>query len=285
MQRANAALYIATVLAVLAGILGGGAMGGLAGFYAARLYTATPVQISATGPTADAKSPSLQQAPTVTASVTLEEDSAIVDAVGKVRPSVVTIIVQLQSGSLFGGPGGETASGSGVILDEAGDIVTNYHVVDGEKGLQVIYSDGTKATASVVGADAAADIAVIRARGKVPAVAELGDSNTLEPGQAAIAIGSPLGDFRGTVTLGIISALNRRVGNLQDLIQTDAAINNGNSGGPLVNSLGQVIGINTFVVRSTGDGNIAERLGFAIPSNTVREIFSRIVPSQKRGNP
>jgi 2-alkenal reductase len=112
---------------------------------------------------------------------------------------------------------------------------------------------------------------------KVPAVATLGDSNSLQPGQVTIAIGSPLGDYRGTVTVGVVSGLNRVVGQQQGLIQTDAAINNGNSGGPLINSLGQVIGINTLVVRSTNDGNVAEGLGFAIPSNQVKEIMTQLI--------
>jgi 2-alkenal reductase len=109
----------------------------------------------------------------------------------------------------------------------------------------------------------------------------LGDSSSLQPGQVAIAIGSPLGDFRGTVTMGVVSALNRQVATMQGLIQTDAAINNGNSGGPLINTSGQVIGINTLVVRSTNDGNVAEGLGFAIPSNLVREITSQLIANGK----
>jgi 2-alkenal reductase len=113
--------------------------------------------------------------------------------------------------------------------------------------------------------------------GRVPAVAQFGDSSALMPGQVAIAIGSPLGDLRGTVTVGVVSGLNRTVGQQEGLIQTDAAINNGNSGGPLLNSEGQVIGLNTLVVRSTDSGNIAEGLGFAIPSNTVRAVAQRLI--------
>ena len=159
-----------------------------------------------------------------------------------------------------------------VIIDDKGYIITNNHVIEGGKSTQVIYSDGSKVDATVVGADTLADIAVLKVEGKVPAVAAIGDSNALEPGQTAIAIGSPLGDFRGTVTVGVISAVNRRVGPMQGLLQTDAAINNGNSGGPLINNTGQVIGINTLVVRATNEGNVAEGLGFAIPSNQVRQI-------------
>jgi 2-alkenal reductase len=169
-----------------------------------------------------------------------------------------------------------TASGSGVIIAKQGYIITNNHVIAGQQSLQVIFSDGSKADAAIVGADAIADIAVLKVD-KVPAVATLGDSNSLQPGQVTIAIGNPLGDYRGTVTVGVISGLNRVVGQQQGLIQTDAAINNGNSGGPLINSLGQVIGINTLVVRSTDDGKVAEGLGFAIPSNQVKEIMAQLI--------
>jgi 2-alkenal reductase len=209
--------------------------------------------------------------------LTLKEDSAVIDAVRKVKPAVVTVINQMQPRRGFFGSISPTASGSGVIIDSKGYIITNNHVIAGQKSLQVIYADGTKADATVAGTDSVADIAVIKVDGKVPAVATLGDSNAIEPGQVAIAIGSPLGDYRGTVTVGVVSGLNRRVGQQQGLIQTDAAINNGNSGGPLINSLGQVVGINTLVVRSTNEGNVAEGLGFAIPSNQVREIMTQLI--------
>jgi 2-alkenal reductase len=210
--------------------------------------------------------------------ITLKEESAVIDAVRKAKPAVVTVINQLQSRrSPFGGSIAPTASGSGVIIDPKGYIITNNHVVSGERNLTVIFADGSKADASLVGADSVTDLAVLKVNGNVPAAVQFGDSSALEPGQTAIAIGSPLGDFRGTVTVGVVSALNRQVGRMQGLIQTDAAINNGNSGGPLINSLGQVIGINTLVVRSTGEGNVAEGLGFAIPSNLVREITAQLI--------
>ncbi|CAG1772424.1 partial putative serine protease PepD, partial [uncultured bacterium] len=217
-------------------------------------------------------------APSVT-NLTLKEDTAVIDAVRKVKPAVVTVINQLQSRrSTTISP---TASGSGVVIDPKGYIVTNNHVVDGQKTLTVIFSDGSKADATIIGTDTIADIAVIKVEGKVPAVAPFGDSSALEPGQWAIAIGSPLGDFRGTVTVGVVSAMNRQVGQMQGLIQTDAAINNGNSGGPLINTLGQVVGINTLVVRSTGSGNVAEGLGFAVPSNMVRQIVEQLMTKGK----
>ncbi|HEX7594053.1 MAG TPA: trypsin-like peptidase domain-containing protein [Anaerolineae bacterium] len=277
MQKPNYTLMSCVVaLAILVGIVGGGVMGGLAGYYTAQ--NASPIPAAASVVTTNANSTAPAVAPATT-NLTLKEDSAVIDAVRKVKPAVVTVINQLQTRRGFFGSVAPTASGSGIIIDAKGYIITNNHVIAGQKSLQVIYADGTKADATVMGADPVADIAVIKVDGKVPAVAALGDSNALEPGQIAIAIGSPLGDYLGTVTVGVVSGLNRVVGQQQGLIQTDAAINNGNSGGPLINSLGQVIGINTLVVRSTNDGNVAEGLGFAIPSNEVRDIMTQLITS------
>jgi len=146
-----------------------------------------------------------------------------------------------------------------------------------------VFADGSKASARLVGADPYADSAVIKVDGGVPATADLGDSAVLKPGETVIAIGSALGDFKNTVTVGVVSAVNRSLdsGNgysLEGLIQTDAAINHGNSGGPLVNVLGQVIGINTAIVRNdNSSGDVAEGLGFAIPSNTVKSVADQII--------
>ncbi len=285
MQKINYALLSFVMLfAVLVGVIGGGVMGGLAGYYVSQ-FTA-PATL-ATSPIAMVKDtiggPSDSPA---TANVVLKEDSAVVDAIRKVKPAVVTVInTMLPRRTFFGGSFSPTASGSGVIIDSKGYIVTNNHVVEGARTLQVIYADGSKANATLVGADAVLDIAVIKVDGQVPAAAQFGDSNALEPGQVAIAIGSPLGDFRGTVTVGVVSALNRTVSRQYGLIQTDAAINSGNSGGPLVNAMGQVIGINTLVVRSSNSGNIAEGLGFAIPSNQVSVIANQLIANGKVEHP
>lgn len=288
MQKPNYALLVFIVLlATVVGAVGGGVMGGLTGYYTAQATIPQQVQsapASSTNP--NSSQPLLQAAPPATTNLTLKEDSAVIDAVRKAEPAVVTVINQMRARSgFFGGGSAPTASGSGVIVDKRGYIVTNNHVVEGEQVLEVIFADGSQANASLVGADSVADIAVLKVDGPVPAVAEMGDSNALEPGQLAIAIGSPLGDFRGTVTVGIISGLNRSVGRQQGLIQTDAAINNGNSGGPLLNSLGQVIGLNTLVVRSTSEGNVAEGLGFAIPSNVVRAASSQLIANGKIDRP
>lgn len=199
-------------------------------------------------------------------------------AVRKTGPAVVTVINQMATGRAVG-----TASGSGVIIDREGRIVTNYHVIANQRSLEVVFSDGQKATAQLVGIDPFADLAVIKVDVAVPAVAEFGDSDVLEPGQPVVAIGSALGDFANTVTAGVVSALHRDLEDagstaLQNLIQTDAAINQGNSGGPLLDITGKVIGINVAVVRgdATG-GDVAEGLGFAIPSNTVKDVVAQLI--------
>ncbi len=285
MQKINYVfLSFVILLAVLVGVIGGGVMGGLAGYYVSQ-YSAPAVL--ADSPVAIVKnSLSAQPETLTTTNLVLKEDSAIVDAARKVKPAVVTVINQLQPRrTFFGSTVAPTASGSGVVIDPKGYVVTNNHVVEGARNLQVIYADGGKSNATLIGTDPVVDIAVIQVEGKVPAAAQFGDSNALEPGQAAIAIGSPLGDFRGTVTVGVVSALNRSVGRQYGLIQTDAAINNGNSGGPLVNSIGQVIGINTLIVRSSNNGNIAEGLGFAIPSNQVSAIANQLIAHGKVEHP
>ncbi len=282
MQKSNYGLISCLViLAVLLGVVGGGVMGGVAGYVTAQSAVSTPAVARATS----AQQLVQTSAPVVT-NITLKENSAIIEAVRKVKPAVVTVINQLPARrSFFGGTITPTSSGSGVIIDAKGYIVTNNHVIENGQNLQVIFADGAKADAKLIGADSIADIAVIKVDVPVPAVATLGDSNALQPGQVAIAIGSPLGDFRGTVTMGVVSALNRTLGSMQGLIQTDAAINNGNSGGPLINSLGQVIGINTLVVRATSSGNPTEGLGFAIPSNLVREIANQLITKGKVERP
>jgi 2-alkenal reductase len=195
---------------------------------------------------------------------------------------VVTVINHLDGGAALGGNAG-TASGSGVVISQEGYIVTNNHVIDGAASLEVVFADGSRAAATLVGADAFADIAVVRVDTPVPSVAAWGDSSALAPGDTVIAIGSPLGDFANTVTAGIVSATGRSIESepgfrMEDLIQTDAAINHGNSGGPLVNLEGEIVGINTLVVRGGGAGqNVAEGLGFAIESARARTVAESII--------
>jgi 2-alkenal reductase len=212
-----------------------------------------------------------------------EIQSRITEAVQLVAPAVVTVVGNIPGQMTFFGPtGDQTVSGSGVYISDQGYILTNNHVVEGTNQVQVILSDGSQQEAKIIGTDIYADLAVLKTEGKVPAVASLGNSDILTPGEMVIAIGSPLGDFRNTVTLGVVSATGRSIDTgqgyqIENLIQTDAAINQGNSGGPLVNLLGQVIGINTLVVRGSPSGAIAEGLGFAIPVNTARSVAEQII--------
>ncbi|MFN3309079.1 MAG: S1C family serine protease [Anaerolineales bacterium] len=212
-----------------------------------------------------------------------DAQSRIIQTVQKVSPAVVTVVGVIPGQiTFFGLSGDQTVSGSGVFISPQGYLLTNQHVVENVKEVQVILADGTQQAARIVGTDLYADLAVLKVDGVPPAVAELGNSDLVVPGEIVIAIGSPLGDFRNTVTLGVISATGRSIDTgqgyqIENLIQTDAAINQGNSGGPLVNLIGQVIGINTLVVRSSGTGAIAEGLGFAIPINTAREVAEQII--------
>ncbi|GIH23773.1 hypothetical protein Aph01nite_20830 [Acrocarpospora phusangensis] len=221
--------------------------------------------------------------------------STVADVARRVQPSVVMITVTSQMG------GGE---GSGVILSDDGLILTNNHVVSGagaNADLSVKFSDGRTAKATLVGTDPTTDIAVIRVQNVTGLTkAALGDSDSLQVGDSVLAIGSPLG-LEGSVTAGIVSALDRTVtsgGGQPDqqqfppgwgqpqrsqeetttiggMIQTDAAINPGNSGGALVNAAGQVIGINTAIATSGGNGNIG--VGFAIPITTAKQVAEQLI--------
>ncbi len=247
----------AIAFAVMVGAIGGGAIGGLVGYTAAERG-----RPETTEPTPPPPAPLIN-----TTTQVVDEESGIVDAVRKVEPAVVVIVNEGRRSS---------GSGSGVIISEDGYIVTNNHVVEGAVGLSVVYHDGREAPATLVGAYPQSDLAVVKVDGPAPAVAELGNSDALQLGTRVIAIGSALGQFQNTVTTGIVSGLDRRLGGMNGLIQTDASINHGNSGGPLINLAGQVVGINSMVVRG-GSGDVAEGLGFAIPSNIVRAVGDQLI--------
>jgi len=213
----------------------------------------------------------------------------------QVGPAVVTVINRqkftgnpraLQAPGVPGNAGGNSTNGSpvdaglgsGVIYDPLGYLITNSHVVEGANAIDVVLADGTRLDATLVGRDPSIDVAVVKIDpAKVPAVAVLGDSDKIQPGQRVIAIGSPEA-LENTVTEGIISGVNRTiqpdpVTSYVGLIQTDAAINHGNSGGPLLNAQGEVIGINTLGIRDEQ----AEGLNFAIPINHVKQTAQTIV--------
>jgi serine protease Do len=216
--------------------------------------------------------------------VRIDESNAVIDAVNRVAPAVVLIQVST-GGGLFGGGEG---TGSGVIYDADGWILTNRHVVEDAQELIVELNDGRTFEATLYGLDPLTDLAIIKVDATDLPVAPVGSSGDLEPGQLAIAIGNPLG-YKHTVTTGIVSGLGRQIlassanqaaaDRLRNLIQTDAAINPGNSGGPLVNSAGQVIGINTAVSTE------AQGLGFAIPIDVAKPIMQQALDGEELVRP
>ena len=287
----NRILYLALVI-LLAGVaaLSGAAAGGAVVYQVmnrvetARLTSAAPVTESVPASSKSQTQTQTQSQGTTLMVNTTQIDTTITQAVQKVGPSVVTVVGTVPGQMTFRGmTSNGTVSGSGVFISSQGYILTNNHVVSDTQGdLTIVLSDGTQETAKIVGADQYSDIAVLKTTGKVPAVATLGNSDVLNPGETVIAIGSPLGDFKNTVTVGVVSATGRSIdtGNgysIDNLIQTDAAINQGNSGGPLVNLAGEVIAINTLIVRSSGSGTVAEGLGFAIPINTASTVAQQLI--------
>jgi len=271
-------LYILLVMAV-AGVsaLTGAAAGGAVVYKTIQRGNSLPAPIQDILPTNNTNP---QQTLTLN---TTDIETSVTQSVQRVGPAVVTVVGTVPGQNTFFGPSGDqTVSGSGFFITDQGYILTNNHVVEGTKEVNIVLSDGTEQKATIVGTDLYSDIAVLKTDGKVPAVAKLGNSDVLKPGESVIAIGSPLGDFKNTVTVGVVSATGRSIdtGNgyqVEDLIQTDAAINHGNSGGPLVDLAGEVIGINTLIVRNTGSGDVAEGLGFAIPVNTAQIVAQQII--------
>ncbi len=193
----------------------------------------------------------------------------------RVHQGVVTIKVTTSQGQ---------ALGSGFVIDGDGHIVTNDHVVEGASAISVEFADGSTYDAQLVGADASTDIGVIKVNAPSSELTplELGDSSAVQVGDEVVAIGSPLG-LNETVTSGIVSALHRTITSpnnfsINDAIQTDAAINHGNSGGPLLDLQGQIIGINSQIESDSG-GN--DGIGFAVPSNTVKSVVSQLLATGK----
>jgi S1-C subfamily serine protease len=286
MSRERLGCWSLTLIIVLS-LLAGGVAGGLLGATVAvwlmgqgQPFALPPATVqSPAPPTPTPTSPA--GLPSV---ITLQEESATTEVVKKVGPAVVTVVnLKVPQWDFWGDLSQPRSLGSGVVIDPQGYVVTNSHVVEGNESLSVIMASGDKKDAELMGTDTFSDLAVLHIEGDNFPAAELGDSSQLQPGERVIAIGSALGDFRNTVTSGVISGLERSIAvdesfAIEGLIQTDTAINHGNSGGPLVNLQGQVIGINTLIIR--GDSysmDVAEGLGFAIPSNTVRLVVEQLI--------
>lgn len=220
------------------------------------------------------KSGSLNLTTTKSEKLKLEESSAIIDSVKKVTPAVVSITTSANVQDFFGNVTQQEGGGTGFIITNDGLILTNKHVASAGDSLTVLTADGKTYPAKVAALDPTDDLAILKIEATGLPVVDLGDSNDLQIGQWVIAVGNALGEFQNTVTVGVVSARERQITasggigstseELNGLIQTDAAINAGNSGGTLVNLAGQVVGVNTAVA-----GN-AQNIGFAIPINRAK---------------
>jgi putative serine protease PepD len=243
-------------VALAAGVLGLMLSSGVVGGVVATRFDNNPAQAA----TAAARTPA----------VIATQTGSLADVVAAVSPSVVSINVTLRGGS---------GTGSGVIIDSDGTILTNAHVVSSASSIEVLMSDGKTVPAKLIGADTSADVALIQVQGAGTLTpASIATGSTLRVGDTVLAFGSPLG-LEGSVTEGIVSSLNRQVegrsSTLSGMIQTDAAINPGNSGGPLVNAAGQVVGMNTAIATTSEDGgNIG--VGFAIPIDKAMQVANQI---------
>jgi S1-C subfamily serine protease len=241
-----------------------------------------PVSAAVEAPTAAPAAPTPTALPDAARQQFDSEEQVLINMYERVNPAVVSI--QVQAGSPNDPMGG--GLGSGFVVDTAGYIVTNNHVVEGANAVQVVFADSSVAEAEVVGTDQFSDLALLKVNRPADSLValELADSDQVKVGQRVIAIGNPFG-LQGTMTLGIVSALGRslptesRFAN-RHIIQTDAAINPGNSGGPLLDSRGRVVGVNT-AIRTSNDGGVAGQpsnsgIGFVVPSNTVARSIAQI---------
>ena len=215
------------------------------------------------------------QSPAGTPTVASDEDGALSlqEIYRRCIGSVVSIVTVTPSGK---------ASGTGIIMSEDGYVITNHHVIESAQAVSVLTSDNQEYAASVVGSDETSDLAVLKVEAEGLQAAEFGDSSVLQVGDSVAAIGDPLGTaLRGTMTDGIISAINRDLtvnDRTMSLIQTNAALNNGNSGGPLINCYGQVIGINTMKMSNFYSlSTTVEGIGFAIPIDTAKPIIDELI--------
>ncbi|ABX26373.1 MAG: PDZ domain-containing protein [Lactobacillus helveticus] len=300
-KSGNKIIATAAIFGVVGGLVGGGVS-----YYAMDQMNNGQgngaAQISISSSSSKVSEKSAKNGGTMTAAYN-DVKGAVVSVINLKRQSASSGTDSLYN-SLFGDDSDSSSSkngkletyseGSGVVYMKSngkGYIVTNNHVISGSDAVQVLLANGKTVNAKVVGKDSTTDLAVLSIDAKyVTQTAQFGDSKHLEAGQTVIAVGSPLGsEYASTVTQGIISAPARTIstssGNQQTVIQTDAAINPGNSGGALVNSAGQVIGINSMKLAQSSDGTSVEGMGFAIPSNEVVTIVNELVKKGKITRP
>ncbi len=214
----------------------------------------------------------LQPSPISPENLPEQDGLSLQDIYSRSIPSVVSITSTTATG---------TSSGTGVVLSRDGYLITNAHVIEDSTGISVQLTDNRLLSAKILGSDEISDLAVLRVEAEDLTPAQFGDSSALRVGDTVVAIGDPLGaKFRGTYTDGIVSAINRDVdvnGHTMTLIQTNAALNSGNSGGPLINCYGQVVGINTMKIGTFTSSSGVEGIGFAIPSTTVKDIVNQLI--------
>ena len=275
-QRKGSYLWLGIVLVLIFVMFTSSIIGGVVGFSIARKWSGSVTN----GGTSSIPALTIEPVNNVNGSGTTQqtlsvtEQSASVETVNNTLPAVVTVLTQVG----FGG-----GSGSGFFISQDGYVVTNNHVVEGASDISIVYAKGGTAPASIIGVTPEFDLAVLKVDGPVPAILAWGDSSELPLGGTVIAIGSALGQYQNSVTSGVLSGYNRQLAGMGGLLQTDAAINQGNSGGPLLNLAGQVIGINTLVAR--GQGGDVEGMGFAIPSNIARNVVKNLVETGQARQP
>ncbi len=281
-------MMLAVIFACGMGLALGSILGGLAPM---RASAPTPTSIPSLSPTLSAPTPAPTPAPTVVAPATAASslEQALIDVYKKDNLSVVNVTTQVLRYDFFWGTTPEAGSGSGFVWDDAGHIITNYHVIEDAHSIEVSFAPGVTLPASVVGADPANDLAIIQVENPPADVhpLPLADSDALQVGQIVAAIGNPFGRFQRTMTAGVISALDRTIrvkeGRvLRKVIQTDADINHGNSGGPLLDSSGQVIGVISAIYSPTGAN---AGVGLAIPINKAKRIAPVLIEKGRYAHP
>ena len=272
-----------STITIIAGIMLLGAIGGVAGTVIATQNPNLRSLLGFSQVTTDS-----WRGSTKTDKIVIEESGAVIDTAKKVSPAVVSISTKKNAIDFFGQTITQEGGGTGFIITSDGLIVTNKHVVaDAGASYTVFTSDGKDYSGQVLARDPFQDLAVIKINATGLSTLELGDSDQLQIGQMVMAVGNALGQFQNTVTTGVISAKEREIQagdtlggsteKLEGLLQTDAAINQGNSGGPLVNLKGQVIGVNTAVAAK----GQAEGIGFAIPINAIKKSIEQVESSGK----